>query len=90
MSSSFRVSSDRTIPVTVWVEPWGEDFTILPGEEYLFTAVRPGSDFYFHAVWQENDLVLYAEGTSGEVTVHHGTVEVFCGHNREKRHDRAF
>jgi hypothetical protein len=90
MSSSLRISSDRTVPVTVWVEPWGRDYTLLPGDEYRFTAVGAGQGFYFHVSWQEKDMLLYAEGTCEDVAVHEGVVELPCGHKRQHRTDRVF
>lgn len=90
MSSQIRISNDQSVPVTVQVEPWGRDYTLLPGEEYCFTALGAGPAFYFHVYWQERDLQLYAEGGCDDVTVHHAEVEVRCGHHREHRPDRTF
>jgi len=90
MASHLRVQNDRSCAVTVWVEPWGRDYTLLQDEDYTFTALDAGEDFYFHVTWQEKDLLLYAEGTCDDVVVHCGDVEVGCGHNREHRTDRAF
>lgn len=73
------------MPVTVWVEPWGRDYTLLPGEVYRFTAIGAGPEFYFHLSWPERDLQLYAEGGCEDVMVEHGEVEVYCGHHREHR-----
>jgi hypothetical protein len=88
--SSIRISNDQGVPVTVWLEPWGEDYTLLPGEEYRFTALGAGPEFYFHLSWQARDLQLYPEGEFQDVTAQHGEMEIYCGHHREHRNDRSF
>ncbi|MFN3650243.1 MAG: hypothetical protein ACK47B_11750 [Armatimonadota bacterium] len=88
MSSRIVITNSQTIPVTVGVEPWGRDFTLLPDEEFSFQAVSPGDDFHFHAYWGTRDISLYANGDCEDVEVYQGDRELECGHNRHHRADR--
>ena len=90
MSNRIDIRNDRQYPVTVWVEPWGEDYTLLPGESYSFTAATPAEGFHYSINWQDRDMQLYADVGCEEVLATHNSVELSCGHNRQHRTDREF
>lgn len=82
MKSRIDVRNSRSTPLTVWVEPWARDFTLLSEDEFSFVALMPGQDFYFHALWEDHRLLLCAVGSCEDVAVYQSGVELFCGHNR--------
>ena len=90
MMHRIDIKNEREYAVTVWVEPWGEDYTLLPGENYSFTASTPAEGFYFSTHWQDRDILLWAEAGCEEVLATDNAVELFCGHNRQHRTDREF
>lgn len=81
--SRLRITNDKTTPLTIWVEPWGRDYTLLPAESCDLTPVDTDGESYLHALWGEGDAIVYAEGDWGEVLVQQDGVELQCGHNRQ-------
>ena len=79
-----KVTNHRATFVTLWLEPWGEDYGMLPGDEFDVVAADAGDDFYFHLTSEDRDMKLYAEGDVREVTVYNGGAELSCGHNRQE------
>jgi hypothetical protein len=77
-----KFTNERTIFVTLWLEPWGEDYGMLPGDTFEVVAADVGQDFYFHLVNEEKGVKVYAEGDVGQVSVHLEGAELTCGHNR--------
>jgi len=66
--------------MTVWLEPWGEDYTLLPKEECV--VVASGEKPWFNLVFTDNNNVkVYAEDTS-EAKVMRGSEVLRCGHQR--------
>ena len=40
-----KVTNDRSDFVTLWLEPWGEDYGMLPADEFDIVAVVDPFDF---------------------------------------------
>ncbi|HLL16452.1 MAG TPA: hypothetical protein VK388_15445 [Pyrinomonadaceae bacterium] len=79
-----RVSNDRDRFITVWLEPWGEDYGMSPGDEFEVIADGVGEDFYFHVICEEKGMKIYAEGEAARVGVFQGTELLSCGHERRE------
>ena len=79
-----KVTNDRATFVTLWLEPWGEDYGMLPGDEFEVVAEDAGEGFYFHVVNAEKGTKLYAEGDVTQITVYQRGAELSCGHNRRE------
>ena len=47
MKETLRVTNDRSGFVTLWLEPWGEDYGMLPGDEFEIVAGDAADGFYF-------------------------------------------
>jgi hypothetical protein len=70
---------------TLWLEPWGEDYTLLPDETVEVVAKDAKKSFYFHVVNIVEGVQVYAEGTCGSVSVFHNGKLLERGYNREVR-----
>lgn len=81
-SSSLEVRNARTLPHVIFVEPWGEDYTLLPGEEVEIVAFSDSTVAKFHLVeWDEMSQVYCNEASSFQVLQAGSQLE--CGHNRQ-------
>lgn len=66
----------------VYVEPWGEDYTLLPGEELEIIADSNAKEMpWFNVVESYGATSVYCENTSEYVVLQDGR-ELECGHNR--------
>ena len=75
--TSLRVSNARSVPLTLYLEPWGEQYTMAP--EATFTAVAKGPEGdTLEVEWADDHIVLY--GWPGSmVTLFHDGKEVGGG-----------
>ena len=76
------VSNSRGQPQVIAVEPWADDFTLLPGEELVILAFGSAETPWSHVVEWEGATQVYCEETSEFKVVQNG-VELQCGHNRQ-------
>ena len=77
-----RISNDRTSFVTLWLEPWGEDYGMRSGDEFEVVAEDAEEGFYFHVSHDEKAIKVYAEGDAKHVSVYQAGEMLSCGHNR--------
>lgn len=77
-------TNDRTKPHVVWVEPWGEDYTMLPKDECVVLAERieASEKPCYWLVETEGNTQVYCEQLDYPKVTING-VQVQCGHNRE-------
>ena len=68
--------------VTLRLEPWGEDYGMLPDDTFEIIAKNVGKDFYFQIDFGE-DIKVWAEGQVVEIGVYQNQKLLQCGHNRE-------
>jgi hypothetical protein len=73
---------DNTSSRVVYVEPWADDYTLLPGEELVIFADSDAEEHpWFNVVESTNATQVYCEATSGFSVWQNGR-ELACGHNR--------
>jgi hypothetical protein len=84
MKETLRVTNDRSGFVTLWLEPWGEDYGMLPGDEFEIVAGDAADGFYFHVIAEDKCTKVYAEGQVTQICVYQSGAELSCGHNRRK------
>ncbi len=86
--AKLKVDNKVTQPIMVFVEPWGRDYWLQPGETFVLTALsdKIDPDFYFHIIYSEQQIDVYAEGRCYDVSVILNGQELECGHNRPKGH----
>ena len=81
-SSKFQVHSSKTVPHVIAVEPWGADYTLLPGESLEVTAFGDETTPSFELVaWDDSSQVYCNDASTYEVT--QNGVAIPCGHNRQ-------
>ena len=69
-------------PHVVCVEPWGEDYTLLPHEELTIIARGSHAVPWFHLVESEGATQVYCEDTD-DFEVLQGGRPIACGHKRQ-------
>ena len=82
---------DRTFdshggPRIVWVEPWAEDFTLLPGEEVEIIARNDSEQPWFFLIEWPESTQIYLEASSDFEVLQNGN-RLECGHNRKVARD---
>lgn len=75
-------SRDCSQSRVVYVEPWGEDYTLLPGEELEIVATGPNSPPWFNVVEWDQATSVYIEGDCADFAVYQAGQRLECGHNR--------
>ncbi len=81
-SAKLGVSNSRGKPQVVAVEPWANDYTLLPGEELFVVAFGASAVPWFHIVEWDGTTQVYCEDTA-DFKVLQGDRELECGHNRQ-------
>jgi hypothetical protein len=75
------VSNGRTFPRTVFVEPWAEDFTLLPGENLEVVAFSNAGWPWFYIDERDDGILIYCNDTE-DFKVFQGDLELTGGHQR--------
>ena len=76
------VTNDSEEQKTLVLEPWGEDYGMMPHDTFEIIEHEAGEDFYFHIDFGEY-ITVYAEGSGGIYPrVYQNGEELECGHNR--------
>jgi hypothetical protein len=82
-TSRLEVSNSRDKPRVVAVEPWANDYTLLPGEELVVVAFGYTAVPWFHVVEWDDTSQVYCNETDDFRVLQKG-VELQCGHNRQR------
>ena len=77
--------NDRSQPLLVWIEPWGGDYTVLPEQKLLITAVDSETKRQPHFCVVENDRwsAVYVEECDSHPDVLLDGKPVEAGCNRQ-------
>ncbi len=78
----FQVHSRRTAPHVVAVEPWGADYTLLPGESLEVVAFGDEVVPTFELVECNDCSQVYCNDALTYEVMQNGVV-IPCGHNRQ-------
>ena len=82
LSAKIVITNGRQSSQVVYIEPWGEDYTLLAGESLDVIALGRVIAPWFNVVESDNNIQVYIEGDSTEFAVYQGGLRVRCGHNR--------
>jgi len=86
MKTLLSVWNHKQTPMTIAIEPWGDDYTLLPNERYevRFKVNLGGAIIPSINVLENGDLQIYIEGRSKNLRlgVYDGETLLECGHNR--------
>ncbi len=81
-TSTLPVSNSRPVPHIVAVEPWGADFTLLPGESLDVIATGDKVEPWFQVVEDVGISQVFCEDASSFEVTQDG-VALECGHKRQ-------
>jgi hypothetical protein len=81
-SSKLGVWNSRTFPQVVIVEPWANDYTLLPGEKLEIVAFGETAVPWFNVVEWDGTTQVYCEDTA-DFRVVQGGQKLECGHQRQ-------
>jgi hypothetical protein len=76
------VFNERQTPHIICVEPWANDYTLMPREDLVVVAFNEESVPWFNVVEGEGWSQVYCEQAS-HFQVFQGDRELECGHNRQ-------
>jgi hypothetical protein len=82
LTQRIKITNDRATFATLWLEPWGEDYGMSPGDEFEIVAADADEGFYFHVVNGWKGVKVYAEGDVTQISVSQRGEVLSCGHNR--------
>jgi hypothetical protein len=81
-SSRLGVCNARKAPQVVAVEPWANDYTLLPDEKLEVIALGKSAVPWFVIVESDGATQIYCEDTDS-FKVLQGERELECGHQRQ-------
>jgi hypothetical protein len=81
-TSKLGVWNSRSAPQVVAVEPWANDYTLLPGEKLAIMAFGEKAVPWFTVVEWDGTSQIYCEDTV-DFKVLQGDHELECGHQRQ-------
>ncbi len=80
--STLGVCNSRKSPQIVAVEPWADDYTLMPGEELEIVAFGRTVAPWFNVVNWDGTTPVYCEETD-DFKVMQEDHELECGHQRQ-------
>jgi hypothetical protein len=76
------VHNSSRAPRVIYVEPWANDYTLMPGEELIIEACGAGSMPWFNVQEWADDTQVYCENAVDFRVIQQGA-EIGCGHKRQ-------
>ncbi len=76
-----KIRNEFSKVVTLLLEPWGEDYGMLPNDEFEIIAKVVDEHFYFQVDFGEN-ITVWAEGQVIDIGVYQNNKLLECGYNR--------
>jgi len=82
-SSRIIIENDTDRPRIAWVEPWGEDYTLLPKEKLEIIARSDLEPPWFHVDEYAEGSQIYIEGIINGYDVVQNGIKLECGDQRK-------
>ena len=79
----FHNEESRKAPFVLHVEPWGDAYTLMPGESCELVAHFDGVEPSFGTVVWDHATQIYINNSYDWIVLQNGK-EIYCGHNYEK------
>lgn len=75
------IENDSDKPKILYLEPWGEDYGMMPHDKFEIIEEKANEDFYLQVIFNK-DILVWAEGQNDAYprVYLHGK-ELVCGHN---------
>jgi hypothetical protein len=80
--SKLGICNSRKAPQIVAVEPWANDYTLMPGEELQIVAFGKKAVPWFNVVEWDGTTQIYCEETDDFKVMQHDR-QLECGHQRQ-------
>lgn len=86
--ADFSFKNTQSRPITVWIEPWAHDYTLLLGEclELTFVQDSNAEPSWLHLELDHKDLMIYIERGACDFEVKVNGALVECGYQRGLGH----
>jgi hypothetical protein len=81
---TLNLTNELEIPVTLWLMPWGRDYTMLPGDKFVVEAASFDEDFDMTFSLTREGYYVYTVGNCEYAVVLDGSKVLELGHNRDK------
>lgn len=81
---TLNLTNDYEIPVTLWLKPWGRDYTMLPGDKFTVEAASFDGDFDMTFNLSRESYEVLIEGGCEYAVVLQDKKVLELGHNRDK------
>lgn len=82
--SKTNVSNETESVLCLWVEPWGTDYWMRPGEELTVVTEAPSEESPFNIVVHGQGITVWVNsGNDAEVFDKGGNL-LLCGHQRPR------
>ena len=82
---SIHSSNNATKPRPVYIEPWGEDYWLFPGDKFEIIANGIESSPYFSIGENDENIQVYIEGDCQDFSVRHVKKVITCGYQRPEQ-----
>jgi hypothetical protein len=86
---SVSLANSATTPRPVYLEPWGEDYWLFPGDEFVVRAFDDQKPTAFNIVESADTTQVYVRYSVAAIEVQHNGVRVSCGYQRAQRTGQA-
>jgi hypothetical protein len=80
---SLTVTNNFDFPITLWLEPWGRDYTLRAKETFEIEAASADQNFDLNYLLTKKSYIIYAHGNCDYVVVMQNGKPLNCGHNRD-------
>ena len=82
LTAKIVVENNTQRPRIVWVEPWGEDYTLLPREQLEIVSRDDSQQPFVHVVERQDSTAVHVDVGGCTEIIQNGT-RLECGHNRK-------
>ncbi len=79
---NLSIGNSRSHIMLVMLEPWGEDYWLLPGESFYIKVESTSGDFWYHTQIDKEYTSVCVDGDYESVCVMQNDEVLECGHNR--------
>jgi hypothetical protein len=82
LTTQIKIHNSFKVPRCIFIEPWANDYTLLPGEALEITAIGKTTAPAFEIVEWEDSVQVYCNYTSDFVVTANG-LQLECGYQRQ-------
>jgi len=84
MKHKMKISNDGKSPKSLYVEPEGADFWILPGQTFELRADVEDGNAHFEILYNDKALQIYPSNRMGHISVFSDDKQLECAFQRPK------